>query len=203
LPATLRSKAADPTFALTPWIELPDTWRQAPPSRPGEVLFAENDWDRQGRIELLHPITREQAEARHHRLEYYTLAARLPENQLLILSCGGSWNEGELSPPVKYDLHIYNAEKHHMLVRFEEDCDDRGILKMRRIEVRGGGGWQSALDFKQGEKSIWPLGSYYRQVMTDADRSAYAFPIPGFGDYELLWQRISMYLSNEGFGTFV
>jgi hypothetical protein len=203
LPVTQRTKAADPKFTPTPWIQLPDTWRQAPPETPGEVLFGKDHWDWHGRIELLHPITREQAEACHDRLEYYRLAVRLPEKQLLILSCGGSWNEGQLSPPVQYDLRIYNAEKHCMLVRFEEDCDDPGILKMRRIEVRGGGGWQSALDFKGNEIAIWPTGSCHRRVMTGADRSAYAFPIPRFGDYELLWQRISMYLSNEGFGTFV
>jgi hypothetical protein len=39
--------------------------------------------------------------------------------------------------------------------------------------------------------------------MTSADRSAYAFPIPRFGEYDVLWQRISTYLGNEGFGKFV
>jgi hypothetical protein len=202
LPATQRTKAADPTFAPTPWIDFPDTWRQAPPETPGEVRFALDFWDRQGRVALLHPITREEAEVHHHNLKYYTLAVRLPGKQLLISSRVGSWKTGQLSPPVKYSLRIYNAENRCMVAKFCEEEDDLGILKMRSIELQDGGRWQSFLNFQKNEKSIWTTDSYHCGTMTDADRSAYAFPIPGFEDYETLWQRISMHLSNEGFGTF-
>jgi hypothetical protein len=203
LPATQRAKAADPTFTPTPWIDFPDTWRQAPPETPGEVLYSLEYWDRQGRITLLHPMTREQAEAHHHNLKYYTLAVRLPGKQLLISSRVGSWNTGQLSPPVKYSLRIYNAENRYMVAEFREDGNDPGILKMHSIDLRAAADWLSSLNFEENTKSIWTAGSYYCRVMTDADRSAYAFPIPGFEDYETLWQHISMYLSSEGFGTFV
>jgi len=38
--------------------------------------------------------------------------------------------------------------------------------------------------------------------MTDADRSTYAFASPPFGEFDMMWRRIAMYLTNEGFGAF-
>jgi hypothetical protein len=203
LPAAQRVKAADPTFPPSPWLHFPDTWRKAPPETPGEVRFARGFWDRQGQVALLHPITREQAEAHHRNFEGYTLTARLPERQLLILSFTASPEVRRPSPTVKYRLRIYNVRNRYMIAEFEDDWDDPGILKMCRLDLQNAADWQSSLNFEENTKSIWTAGSYYCRVMTDADRSAYAFPIPGFEDYETLWQRISTYLSSEGFGTFV
>jgi hypothetical protein len=206
LPVPQQTKAADPMFAPTPWLEFPDTWRQAPPQEPGEMLFGLDYWDRQGRVELLHPITREQAEGRHLGLQGYTLAVRLNEGQLLLLSCQGSMKEGRWMPPVRYDLRIYDTRRRYMNVDFREDLDDLGILKMRSIDVDEPGSWFSYLNFEEGERSIHDYRQkekiYERREMTIADRSAYLLPPPRFGDFESLWQCISTYLDKEGFGAF-
>jgi hypothetical protein len=93
------------------------------------------------------------------------------------------------------------------MVRFEEDFEQPGVLKMRSIDIKGPHGWFSSLNFEDGQKAIHDYRgkekSYERRKLTDADRSAYTLPLPRFGDFEVFWQRISMYLKNEGFGAFV
>jgi hypothetical protein len=206
LPAAQRAtKSADPRFAPTPWLDFPDTWRQDPPETPGEMRFASGWWYRQGRLELLHPMTCEQAEARHRDFGRYVLAARLPEGQVLILSCDGS-SGGEHLPLMRHQLWVYDSQGLRMIVDFREDHDDPGLLKMRSIDIKGAKGWYSSLNFEQNEKSIHDHrsgeNSYACRPMTDEDRSLYAFRLPGFAEFDGLWQRISTYLSNEGFGVF-
>jgi hypothetical protein len=206
LPASQRAaKSADPKFAPTPWPDFPTTWRQDPPETPGEIRFAGHWWYRQGRLELLHPITREQAETRYRNFEHYVLATRLTAAQVLILARSAS-SMGEHLHFVRYILWIYDSQGQRMIADFQEDHDDPGILKMRSIDIKGGRSWHSYLNFKQGEKSIhdYRLGekSYACRPMTDEDRSLYAFRLPDFGELDDLWQRVSTYLSNEGFGVF-
>jgi hypothetical protein len=208
LPAAQRTaKSTDPTLTPAPWLDFPDTWRQAPPETPGEVRFGRDWWERQGRVTLLHPIAREQAEVHHRNFENYTLMTRLSGGQLLILSHSGSPKEGKWMPPVRYVLRIYDAQGDYMIVDFQEHFDDLGILRMRSIDIKRARGWYSFLDFEDGEKSIHDSRmeekSYERRPMTKADRSAYAFPPPRFGEFDSLWQRISMYIDREGFGTFM
>jgi hypothetical protein len=80
---------------------------------------------------------------------------------------------------------------------------------MTSLEIKAARGtvWSSYLDFGSNEKRIHDHRptevSYERRKMTDADRAAYFVPLPRFGEFEGLWQRIAMYLSNEGYGTFI
>ena len=92
-----------------------------------------------------------------------------------------------------------------MIVDFQEDLDNRGVLQMRSVDIKGSESWYSYLSFREGEKSIhdhrMAERSYECRPMTDDDRSLYAFRPPGFGEFDDLWRRISTYLSNEGFGV--
>ena len=56
------------------------------PRRSARCASAQLVDHRHGRVRLIDPITREQAEERHHNFEYYVLATRLSEGQLLILT---------------------------------------------------------------------------------------------------------------------
>jgi hypothetical protein len=205
LPASQRAaKSADPKFTPTPWLDLPSTWRQDPPETPGEIRFAGHWWYRQGRPELLHPITREQAGACHGNLEHYVLAARLPEGQVLILIRTASGKGGPLPPLMCYHLWIYGARGRHLLAAFDETRNHPGLVTMRSIDIRGGKSWHSSLNFEDDEKTTSDsrLDSFTRQTMTKEDRSTYIFSPPPFGDFDIFWQRISMYLEQEGYGTF-
>ena len=186
----------------------PDTWHQDPPEA-GEVRYARSWWDqRHGRLRLIHPITREQAEERHRNFEYYVLATRLSEGQLLILTHSAS-RDGPRAPEVEYHLWIYNSHGRFMMVPFRQNFRRPGVLEMNSVDIQTidrGGIWYSFLDFHGKERSIHDYRgkekSYERRKLTKADRSAYTFPPPNFGDVDAFWQRISMYLSKEGFGAF-
>ena len=93
-----------------------------------------------------------------------------------------------------------------MIVDFQEDLDNRGLLQMRSIDIKGERSWYSYLNFEQGEKTIHEYKSgeksYACRPVTDEDRSFYAFRPPGFGELDDLWQRVLTYLGNEGFGVF-
>ena len=207
LPAAQRTaKSADPIFTPAPWIEFPDTWRQSPPDVPGEVRFARDFWHREARLSLLHPITREQAQACHADLERYVLATRFSEGNWLVVAYSASEKGGRLPPVVRYILWIYNADSQRLIADFQEDHDEPGLLQMRSIDIKGPRGWYSYLSFRDSEKSMHDHrtaeDSYERRAMTDADRAAYVFPLPRFGEFDVLWQRISMYLHSEGYGPF-
>ncbi len=210
LPVAARAaKTADPIFTPTPWLDFPDTWHQDPPDGPGEVRYARSWWDqRHGRLRLIHPITREQAEERHRNFEYYVLATRLSEGQLLILTHSAS-RDGPRAPEVEYHLWIYDSHGRFMMVPFRQNFRRPGVLEMNSVDIQTidrGGIWYSFLDFHGKERSIHDYRgkekSYERRKLTKADRSAYTFPPPNFGDVDAFWQRISMYLSKEGFGAF-
>jgi hypothetical protein len=203
LPADQRAaKAADPKFAPTPWRDFPPTWRQDPPEAPGEIRFAGHWWYRQGRLELLHPMTREQAEARHEHLKHYVLATRLPEGQVLILIHSSSEGTTKLQRHLRYYLWIYDAGGRRMLAEFCEQQAHPGFVEMASIDIQGAKHWHSYLDFKGGEKSIHDDSRYTRGRITDEDRSLYIFAPPRFGEFDILWQRILMHLKNEGYGAF-
>jgi len=112
------AKLADPKFAPTLWLEFPATWRQDPPSTPAEIRCAVRWWYRQDRLELLHPITREQAEARYRNFEDCVLATRLPAGQVLILGRSASAVSGDL-PLVRYILWIYDSQGQRMIATFK------------------------------------------------------------------------------------
>ncbi len=203
-------KSADPTFAPTPWLDFPDTWRQDPPEVCGEVRYARSWWDhRHGRVRLIHPITREQAEERHRNRESYVVAARLPEGQLLMLTFFGSSQDPRPMFPTLYTLWIYNSQHRYMLAEFREHYKDPGALKMTVIHIRkidNGYGWRSYLDFDDNETTMHDDRTdehrYLCREMTAAERAAYAFPLPRFDEFGILWERISEHLDAEGFGAF-
>jgi hypothetical protein len=211
LPTVRRAvKSADPIFPPTPWLDFPDTWHQDPPETPGEVRYSRSWWDqRHGRVRLIDPITRAQAEECHRNFKYYVLATRLSEGQLLILTCSASLRKAPLPPNVRYLLWLYDTHDRFMMVEFDESYKRPGTLKMRSLKIETidrRGIWHSFLDFDEREKSIHDDRGeerlYEERKLTRTDRSAYIFPPPRFGDFDVFWQRISMYLRNEGFGAF-
>jgi hypothetical protein len=200
--------SADPTFVPTPWLDFPDTWHQDPPEVCGEVRYAGHWWDhRHGRVRLIRPLTREQAEERHRNREGCVVAARLPEGQLLILYA--AWRRVGDARLVDYHLWVYGSQRRYMLAEFREHYEDPGVLKMTVIHIRkidNGYGWLSYLDFDDNETTIHDDRTdehrYLCRKMTAAERAAYAFPLPRFDEFAFLWERISQHLDAEGFGAF-
>jgi hypothetical protein len=124
---------------------------------------------------------------------------------VLVLNQHGTMSEGEAKPPVTQQVWVYGSEGRYLLANFREDWRHLGVMKLCSIDIRGPDPWYARFDFEKGEKSTndYRAGqdSYERRPMTVADRSFYAFPVPSFGDFKSLWDRISTCLRNEGFGV--
>ena len=106
-------------------------------------------------------------------------------------------------------MWIYDLHGRFMIVPFRQNFRRPGVLEMNSVDIQTidrGDFWYSFLDFHGKERSIHDYRgkekSYERRKLTKADRSAYTFLPPHFGDVDAFWQRISMYLNNEGFGAF-
>jgi hypothetical protein len=219
LPASARAKANEPPFPPKPWLDFPGAWRQDPPDKPGELRFGHSWWRRGGEVMLVSTLTREQAQEQHRKYRSYQLMTRLPEGPVLMQSfwtssnpareADGSIKAGEPTPDVSYRLHVFGSGTRYLIADFHQYPLDLSVLEMWSIDVRTEEGeeWHSSLVFGDNEKAIHdsrpPEMVYERRPMTDADRAAYVFPLPRFGEFEGLWQRIAMYLRNEGFGEFV
>jgi hypothetical protein len=77
LPAAEQRQAAEAFFSTTPWIMQRPSPLMELPAAPGEIRFAIDVGRRDGRLVLIAPLTRQEAEERHQRSEKYVLAVRL------------------------------------------------------------------------------------------------------------------------------
>jgi hypothetical protein len=211
----------DLLFALTPWPEYSTSWRHGPPDTPGDIQFMESWLRRRGKVYLLTPFTREEAERRHRNRLPYILATRLPGGPLLMLSTyavgdavrrsDGSIEETQPMPLRTYRIQIYGSLGRVLRSAFDEDPDQRGFLTMGNVDIHehdGSGGhlWYSHVGLADGYKAIHDYRSgdktYSQRPVTDMDRSTFLFPVPEFGEFRIFWNCISIYIENEGFGPF-
>jgi hypothetical protein len=146
------------------------------------------------------------------------LAARLPEGQLLFVwphafgwplrRKDGSLEEGQPPPRRWYDLWIYDSSGRRAQIDYYEDDSEPEMLRLSFIEIRTADGaheiWSSRLSFDDEIKRIWDYrygnSTVERRPMLETDRTMYIFPVPSFGECDLLWERVLLYLENEGFG---
>jgi hypothetical protein len=220
-----RAASHDPIFTPTPWLEFPPSWRHFPPEQPGELLFGRRSRHRHNVPFLISPLTREEAEHRHRNCLPYKMMTRLPEGHAFVQSywtCSnpereedGSLKPGEPRPTVTYWVQIFSPGGRYIKVYFTQP-ESRSLelqsidMEIQKREQRYAPEmteeWYSFLGFRDNEKAIHDFRThpktYERRKMTEADRAAYIFPLPPFGDIDALWQRIALYLRNEGYGVF-
>ena len=103
-------------------------------------------------------------------------------------------------------MWIYDAYGQRLIADFQEDRDDPGVLKLQSVTVMETGPLVFPSQLRRTREIDTRLSESGkgRQLtpMTDADQAAYAFPLPRFGEFDILWQRVTTYLNDEGFGTF-
>ena len=218
VPKTERMKCAEPRFATKPWVSRPPGLLGDPPEGLGEVRFARYTLGRKGRLILLVPLTREEAEERHRTYQDYVLVTRLEDGNLFVLNHRTGWSPDDPERPTKPDyvpIRKFRVDAYGSLgcvcARFEEDFDARDVLKMQSVSVYGGDDgretWYAFNDFKDREKSIrdsrGDQDKREPRPMIPSDFLRFEFQMPRFGDMNDLWDRTREYLRNEGFGTFV
>jgi len=223
--AERKTRCADPSFVTTPWINRPSGLVQEVPEHPGEIGFADAIVSRNDREVMLVALTREQAEQRHLTGQSYLLATRLPGGNVLVFQYSGrsphdptKWNP-DYVPGRDFYLTVYRSTA-YLVSYFTEDLERRGVIRLDSAEVynqanaprrflaqSARGVWKAYNRFNHRTKDIHDyrtgLRRYTSQPMTDSDLSLFEFAEPAFGDFGEYWRRVSAYLENEGFGSFV
>ena len=217
VPEAERAQRCDePPFPSRPWIAPPPRLVNETPMQPGEVRFAGKGLRRKGGVTLAVALTREEAEDRHRTRQDYVLAMRLPDNNLLVVHHWTRWSPHDPEQPRnphyiprrRFLLEIYGTRGRLMQAGFGKLVDRDDFLEMGSLTifkpVDQGTIWYASNDIDERIKSIYdyraPPYEREKRQMTDADLSLCAFPEPGFGGLNELWQRAHEYLQREGFG---
>ena len=218
VPAAERARRCDdPLFLPTPWIPRPPRLVEQPPSEVGEVRFAHTVLRRKGGVTMLVALTREEAEERHRTRQQYALAARLSDGNLLVIRHHTGWSPHSPDQPKNpnyvptrtFHLEVHGTRSRVLHSGFHEDLDKSGEMQMRGVDIYKPIGehkiWSAHNSIAQRTKTIYdrrnnPRG-YEERLMTDADVALCEFAEPRFGDFNDLWQRVEIYLRNEGFGA--
>jgi hypothetical protein len=187
------------------------------PEHPGEVRFATDTLRRNDREIMLVPLTRDEAEEKHRSRQHYVLFTRLPGGNVLVLHHHTGWSphdpeqprNPDFVPTRQFRLEIYGALG-RLQTQFWEHYDRPGVLEMWSLtlidRIKGHSTWQAHNDFKEETKSIHNhragQDGHTSRSMTASDLSLCVFAEPPFGEFNGLWERVSRYLENEGFGSF-
>jgi hypothetical protein len=206
-------RASERAFGTTPWIEPPPWLLGKVPEQPGDVRFAENEFERGDERVLLVPLTRETAEIRHQTRRNYVLAVRLANGDLVTVRHLTGWSPHDPVQPRNLDYvptrSIYIAmygSAFRFMAHFREDFGMPGILKMDDIYVYPAGTWRQiwVAHMYRGQNSVWDYRNgdvTQNRSMTEADFALCKFSLPPFGEFEEFLRRIERHLRNEGFGV--
>jgi hypothetical protein len=214
LPAAERARRCDdPPFLTKPWIQRPPRLVEPAPDQVGEIRFAHDILRRNDGVVMFVAFTREEAEERHRTRQDYTLAARLPDGNLIVVRHATGWSphnprqprNPDYVPSRTFHLEAYGARGRVLHVRFSEPVAEPGPLKMWSVDVYEPVSqhniWLAYNHPKERTKAIHGRRGYEERPMTDSDVALCVFPEPRFGDFNELWHRVETYLQNEGFGT--
>jgi hypothetical protein len=144
--------------------------------------------------------------------EAYVLAARLPDGVLALIRRSTLYDrnlpEDRRMKPYEPNLSISLRGRTHVAHTYIWHPDRAaGTCQITSFGVRNratSGDWKCDLDLKQRTKTIWDDRSgkrvFSRSALTDAERGAVACPIPGFGEYTGVVERLRDVLRATGFG---
>jgi hypothetical protein len=217
LPASERSRLAEPLFLPTPWIPSPPGLWQEVPTQPGEVRFAKRYWRSDGDLILPGALSVEEAKERHEALEDYVMVARLTDGLLLIIRFSG-WDRNDpkvqtyastWSPSLSLDIELHGASR-FVAVRTSTDWHRTGVLQLWCIDVDEWRPrrsiWLCYIRAEDDEKAIhdWRSGekTYAISVLTPEERELATLPIPSFGEYVPVAERLRALLKVAGYGEF-
>ena len=167
LPASERSRSAEPLFLPTPWIpSSPGLWQDLP-TQPGEVRFAKEFRRHDGGLILPAALTREEADERHRHSEDYVLTVRLPDGVLMMIAYFWHWDRhmpenfpfgrGPCSPSYVIELH---GTSRWVLIPAYSRLYDENIIELSSIDVfdyptAPYSRWTCNLDFRDGDKRVY------------------------------------------------
>ena len=215
LPASERSKSAEPLFLPTPWIpSSPGLWQELP-AQPGEVRFSKQYLYGEDGLILPTALSAEEAKERHEALEDYVMVARLADRLLLkIVFSGWDRNNPEVStydstwtPSLSLDIELLGAS-HVARARTSRDWDRTGVIELWCMEVYKRYPrrrvWLCYIKLEENENAIhdWRSGetTYAKSLPTPEERELATLPIPAFGEYAAVAERLRGLLHVAGYG---
>jgi hypothetical protein len=215
LPPSQRNQVAEPLFVPTPWIAPPTNFFAEAPERPGEVRFARKTFVRDGRLTLLTPLTRTEAEDEHRQFESYSLVVRLADGLLLVLNRRTNWDRNRPIPsyadpnlwgPTSHaELGVWLYTPSYFVSASLAEGLEVGSHRFRELRVydRDGEIWRCN-HFPSGRKEIRDArsGEETRTMtrISDADVELATFAMPAFGQFEGVVERLRALLHNAGYG---
>jgi hypothetical protein len=210
LPASERAGISEPFFATAPWPERPPWLWQDVPQQPGEIRYAK-DFVRHGGLRLLVALTREEAEERHHALENYTLAARLLDGLLVLISRVTFWDRHHPQDPDPVEREepsvriVLDGSSHIAGGTIEPDKDNPDVARFEGFGAHPVSGeiFDVLLDFRRRRKMVRDertgKAAYTKLRLTAAERKLATIPKPAFGEYEMLAERLRALLRMAGY----
>jgi hypothetical protein len=215
LPASERSRSAEPLFLPTPWLPSPPGLWQEVPTQPGEVRFAKRCWRSDGDLILPCALSPKEAKERHEALEDYVMVARLTDGLLLIVRFSG-WdrNNPEIlnyvstwTPRVSLDIELHGASHFAMASTWADD-EHVGHVELWSIDVfewhPRRSIWHFFIDREKGEKAVHDSRGRERRSTRSAptaeERELVTVPIPSFGEYAPVAARLQALLRVFGYG---
>jgi hypothetical protein len=210
-----RARVSEPAFSITPWIGRPGWLVGEMPDEPGEVRFGKDIRRRNERDLFEVPLSREEAEKRHHASETYAMAERRADGDLLmVMRTGKDLNDPERSQNMDYgpftDLHITWKNPSYLLrINPSRDFDDRSMIGWWSLSVWDRviqkELWLGYVNLRQNKTTTydWRSGEQVfsdRQVAT-AERDIARCPVPAFAEYAELLARAQSLLEILGYGS--
>jgi hypothetical protein len=213
VPAAQRaSRCSEPVLVTKPWPSAPSWLWQDLRLQPGEVCYARSSVRRGEEIKLLVPLTMEEAEDRHRALEDYVVVRREPDNRLLTISHRTGWdrNNPEERPPgliaPSYYVHFSGDADGIVATTSSTYFEYPGLMQIFSISVcrKSNELWLGYFVLHEGRRSIhdWRSGEnvYTSIPLTEAERDLCTFPTPGFGEYQVMVERVRALLRIAGYG---
>jgi hypothetical protein len=210
------SRSAEPVFSITPWVDRPSWLLEEAPEQPGETRFAKEIHQRDRRVILQVPLTREEAEDRHRERECYAVAMRLPDGLLFTTRFFTLWDRND---PDRYELPperrrppepqvALRGSSFVVWVSVWEIREDDIMVYLSSIEVRDpatyGSVWHYRVDLEEGVKRLHDRRTgedvFSKTPLSPTELDLLTFPRPPFGEYTDLVARIRSLLQYAGYG---
>lgn len=213
VPVTRRkAETSEIFFSVEPWIERPPTLLREMPEKFGDIRFAKDTLERDGRPNLLAPISRFEAGERHRDLESYVLAARLPDDLTLLLRRRTSLDRND-PDPIRYQngpwinlvVELWGPSL-VAVARASQDYDNKVLLHFDSVRIYEQQPRREIWNYfvhDNGERSISDSRSGTeidsRAPLTGAEYRLLTCSTPGFGEYVDLVERVWGIMRHAGY----
>lgn len=202
-------------FSIRPWVPTPEGLFADEPAETNTPVFSHDRRVRAGRNMLLLPLTREEAERRHHAREDYQLTVRPMEKGRLTVHYRGKRpksphdpKDPDFLPPLSIWLSL-DVPGWHVRARLYGDLDRQGWLGDLNVEISPQGSSQEAwCAGLRSRPSAWEItdrreGEPARRTeipMTEAEMAPYLEATFAFGDYWALLHHVDAFTRMAGYG---